>query len=409
MSRSQYFASFFFCLLLALIPVAAVVAQRSAGFLPGLAGLAGCLSLLLVFHTRLTLSRHIVIGIAAFAGLALLSTLWSFDPAHVWKMPVRASLVMASGLLLIAAAQSFDVRNLKPYLWMVPASLFLAALLIVFDQKMGNPLYRALHHTPPGEHINPSQYNRATSIIVLLLLSALSILREYCNRRVIAALLICCLAPLLLVTDSQSGQMALLLAMIVFYAFPYARPKAWYALAGIVFALAMTAPFLVIWIFDHFAAALNTMPVLGQGNGYAGARLEIWDYVSRYMLQRPLTGFGFEATRFVPHFDTAQVYQKTDFILHPHNFMIQIWMEFGVIGALLTGGLLAGLILLMQKKLTRAEARVALPSMIACLSIASTGYGLWQAWWIGTLFTVAALCVLAIRLKRDSLTPAIPA
>jgi O-antigen ligase len=410
MTRSQYFACFFFCLLLALIPIASVVAQRSAGFIPGLAGLLGCLSVAWAFQSRLVVPRHAVLGVAAVGVLTILSSLWSFDPHHIWKMPVRATLIMCSGLLLLTAAESFDLRNLKPFLWLVPASLFVAATLIVLEHYTGNPLYRALHQSvSPGEYINPSQYNRAASIIVLLLIPGLSILREYCDRRIIAGLLVIGLGPLLLITDSQSGQLALLLATIVFYAFPYTRPKAWYLFAGIVFALALAAPFLAIWIFDHFAHDINNMPVLGDGGGYAGARLEIWDYVSRYMLQRPLYGFGFEATRFVGHFDSHQIYQATTTILHPHNFMIQIWMEFGLIGALLAGGLMAGLIILMQKRLNKAEARIALPSMIACLSIASTGYGLWQAWWIGTLFTVAALCILAIRLKRYKTDPAISA
>ena len=408
MSRSQYFTSFFFCLLLALIPVAAVVAQRSASFIPGLAGLVGCLSIALLFKTRLTLPRHILIGVTSIATLALFSILWSFDPGHVWKMPLRAVAMMASGLLLITAAESFDLRALRPYLWIIPAALFVAAAMIVFDQTMGNPLYRSLRELAVDEHINRSQYNRATSIIILMLIPCLSLLRGYCSPKVTAGILVIGLLPLLILTDSQSGQLALLFAAIVYFAFPYTRPKAWYLLAGIIFVLALAAPFLSIWVFDHFAKDLNNMPVLGNGGGYAGARIEIWDYVSRYMLQSPLYGFGFEATRQVPHFDTAQIYQKTDFILHPHNFMIQIWMEFGAIGALLAGVLMSGLIILMQKRLTKAEARIALPTLVACLSIASTGYGLWQAWWIGTLFTVAALCILAIRVQRDTLNPVHP-
>lgn len=410
MTKSQSFASFFFCFLMALIPLAAVVAQRSAGFIPAIAGLTGCLSIATLFHSRLVMPRHIILGIAAVAILTLLSSLWSFDPHHIWKMAARATLIMCSGLLLLIAAESFDLRALKPFLWFIPASLFIAASLIVAEHKTGNPLYRAFHPAASaGEYINPSQYNRATSIIVLLLLPALSILREYCNRKVIIVLLIVALAPMLLMTDSQSGQLALVLAMIVFYLFPYSRPKAWYLLAAILFILALSSPFIAIWVFNHFATTINDLPGMGTSGAYSGARLEIWDYVSRYMMQHPLYGFGFEATRFVDHFDTKQTFQATDKILHPHNFMIQIWMEFGLIGAVLAGGMMAGLVIRMQKTLNRDEARIALPSMIACLSIASTGYGLWQAWWIGTLFTVAALCILAIRQQRNKSAPAMTA
>ena len=79
-----------------------------------------------------------------------------------------------------------------------------------------------------------------------------------------------------------------------------------------------------IWAFNNISAQVEAVPILGSGGGYAGARMEIWDYVSRYALQNPLYGFGVEATRQVPSFGSTESYQEGQTILHPHNFVLQL-------------------------------------------------------------------------------------
>jgi O-antigen ligase len=162
----------------------------------------------------------------------------------------------------------------------------------------------------------------------------------------------------------------------------------------------LSAPFIAIWIYNHWAGFIDTLPLLGN-KGFAAARLEIWDYVSRYALQNPWYGYGLEATRHI-QFESKEIYQKTSIILHPHNFAFQTWIEFGLIGVFTAIGLFTGLILTMQKYLTPQQAYYVLPALVVTFSVASTGYGMWQAWWIGTLFTVAAICILAARMDNET-------
>src|SRR5436190_23671517 len=88
---------------------------------------------------------------------------------------------------------------------------------------------------------------------------------------------------------------------------------------------------------------IDHVPWLGYGQAFANNRLEIWDFVSRYALRHPLHGFGIEATRAVEAFDSQQIYQKKATILHPHNFAIQMWIEFGLIGGLLAAAMMTQL------------------------------------------------------------------
>ncbi|MEZ5918889.1 MAG: O-antigen ligase family protein [Alphaproteobacteria bacterium] len=111
-------------------------------------------------------------------------------------------------------------------------------------------------------------------------------------------------------------------------------------------------------------------------------------------LEQPLHGFGIEATRALTDFDTRQLYSPTKGVLHPHNFTLQLWIEFGLPGVLLAGAFI-GFILRKIGTLPGHAARVALATFIATLCVASTGYGLWQGWWLGSFAALAAFTVIA--------------
>src|SRR5690606_13832423 len=93
-----------------------------------------------------------------------------------------------------------------------------------------------------------------------------------------------CLAALLLamlsLTASQSSQLASVLAVIFFFAFPCNRRAAWAVLGAALCLLVLAAPFVAIWMFAHMAQDVNAMPFFGAGGGFGGQRLEIWDFVS---------------------------------------------------------------------------------------------------------------------------------
>ena len=72
--------------------------------------------------------------------------------------------------------------------------------------------------------------------------------------------------------------------------------------------------------------------------------------------------------------------------LHPHNLVLQMWLELGVPGALL----LCVLIILILRRLTgpslgRGMAALACGQFIAGLTVYVMSYGAWQSWWIATM------------------------
>lgn len=402
--RAHFFIATAFILMLSLIPVIAVSMPRGTAFLFSLAGLLFLIPAFSILHEKPVFPKMTTLIVGAISALALVSSFWAVDPVFSFDKCIGTVRTLFIGIVFISAIRTVQVASIRPSVWMFPAGLCVAALLTFIDMKFGNTFFRIVRDLPPGSPVTTAEYNRVGVVLVLSLFPAIALWKDSTKigMKVILGIFIACYGPLLLITDSQSIQMALLFGLITFFIFPYAHRAAWIAAATGVFALMLAAPFIAIWTFQHLAETINAMPIIGGTGGYAGTRLEIWDYVSRYMLQHPFHGFGFEATRQITDFDSKQIYQPGLTILHPHNFAIQIWMEFGLAGILLFGTILSGFILWMQKNLTLAQQRFTLPTLVATLSIASTGYGMWQGWWIGVLFMGAGLCILAIRLQNEN-------
>ena len=242
-------------------------------------------------------------------------------------------------------------------------------------------------------------FNRGAVALVLFFFPGYFILKETPGPRSLKILYPLAFVAMMITVESQSAQLAFIISILTAWLFFYKSKWAWGILGALITIMIFASPFIMPWLFDNYAQSLNTMPFLGKGSGYAGGRLEIWDYVSRYALQNPFTGFGLEATRTIENFDSAKLFYQDTSVLHPHNFALQLWMEFGVIGAALGSLFCAYILWIMYSRLTPAQNRIVLPVFIAALSVSATGYGMWQSWWVGLLFMTAALCIIAVKLQ----------
>ena len=84
--------------------------------------------------------------------------------------------------------------------------------------------------------------------------------------------------------------------------------------------------------------------------------------------------------------------------LHPHNAFLQVWLELGVGGAGLLAFFLVKILILVQR-VTRNhwEAAVCYGVLTSGLTISSLSYGIWQSWWLGSLFLAGAFMAATIQ------------
>lgn len=176
-----------------------------------------------------------------------------------------------------------------------------------------------------------------------------------------------------------------------------ARPVA-LVLAGLVVIGAATAP--VLPRLGLVEAAIEH----SKGSISVSHRLEIWRFVAGAIAERPVAGWGLNASRDLPGGIDEIVPGERKLPLHPHNAMLQWWLELGAVGAAL-GAALVVMALLgaghARPLLPRADPApaVALATTICALVVALVGYGIWQAWWMAALW-LAASAVAAVGAPR---------
>lgn len=373
---------------LALVPLLAVLAPRALAFWPGAVALPALVAFPFVFRQcpRLPLAPFLLaLGVTA---LAALSTFWSIAPDETPGRALRLGLVLLSGALLYGIIRAVPPEILHRWRRVLPAGAIIGLAVLLIELALKMPVYKLLHGLPLETPLDLFRMNRASVAASLLFFPALGIILfspKLCRPALLALAL--AMAGLQLLTDSQSANVAFVLGLVFLFAFP-AGSKVWRgALCAALCAMMLAAPWIATFLFDRLAGDFSGAPWLK--DAYAAHRCEIWDFVARYALQNPLYGFGLEATREVPAFDSAQIYQKGLTILHPHNFAIQIWIEFGLLGALLACGFFC-FVFARIGRLSPASARMALAVFMAGLAVAATGYGLWQGWWLGAFFIAAS-------------------
>lgn len=344
-----------------------------------------------------------VIPLLAVLVLSFSSILWSVDSEVSQERSIKLLPLMFAGFVLMTWSLNQPINKHQSTLYFYGLAIMIAigALITTFELNADKALYRLLRDVPEGGKVNYAVYNRGTVILTLLMFSLLGYFLYF--RRSIKILCALFLSVILLMahTHSQSSQLALALGLVFFFLFPHHSKPAWYVMIGLIGLLILSAPFITPWLYSH-AEFINSLPFLGGNMGYAGPRLEIWDYVARYALDNPLLGYGIESTKIIEDFDSRQIYLDGNSILHPHNFALQLWVEFGVIGAILGASLISWLLWRISMLPNKVDKQVCLSSLIAILSISATGYGIWQSWWIGTVFLTVATIVYFVRLEKQS-------
>ena len=120
-------------------------------------------------------------------------------------------------------------------------------------------------------------------------------------------------------------------------------------------------------------------------------RRVIWSFSKEKILQRPILGHGIFSSRVIGH-QYKIINQENKMLsaipLHPHNSILQIWLELGVLGIILFYVFLFNIInkIYLIKKINHLYAAFGLVSLFQIFLIGQFSYGFWQTWWISIIF-----------------------
>lgn len=386
---------FYLMFVLGLAPILLLAMEfpRLLGFYPALFSLGMAAWWTCGQKQHLPICRPYLSAVAAISGFILLSCLWSIEPMDAFQKASLTSFMLCVSAIFFSLCRSLSYEKLRPYLWIFPVGMIAACLFCSFEIAANLPVYRIIRQ--PEHIINSAVMNRGIIFSILCFFPVLRTVHiaQYAPKTKYALYGGMALSMLLTLylTQSQSAQLAFIAGGLFYLAYPYKSKNLYTIMAGTIAAALLLTPLMSQLLLLNFFYDFMATPWLK--DGYAAHRLEIWDFVSRYAMQNPLYGFGFEATRFVKEFDHDYVIHKQATVLHPHNFAVQIWIEFGAIGALAASAAITS-ILYKIRNAPLPDARTFLPLFMTVLSVATTGYGIWQGWWLGAIFFALGLSAL---------------
>ena len=349
-----------------------------------------------------------IYAVMAIPLLALLCAPISVDPMESAGRALRMVGEFTALCLLITSTLALDEDLRRRLVRAATLGVAIAGAIILSDLATRGAVLTPFWGRPPSWEWRVISYNRGeTTLAMLLPLAGVTMVvgvgRAGRIALALAALVLGVAA--VLAGASNSAKVAMLVGCIVFLVV--------YALPGLL-RLTMWGSAVAVLAMPWALDAMPPRPMIER----SGASLQsivhrtfIWDFTIARIKERPTLGWGLDASRRMPGGDdevTVSGFNKAGapgagraemtgqvMPLHPHNGALQIWLELGGLGALLTAGLiLLAAESLRKLRLSRAAAAASAASFAAGLIVALVSYGIWQGWWLSALFLMAAFPAL---------------
>jgi hypothetical protein len=321
----------------------------------------------------------------AFIAWCALSLIWDIDPGSGARKLIDIALAAASLLVLLGLADRLSPDQSRRLSWTLVGGILAGLLLLAVETLFDFPLYRAVMGNS-AKLADLVEVKRSADALPLLVWPACLALARL-GLPWAGALLAALFAVACVKLTASSATLGMALSLVVFVACFASTTLVRRMLAVLtVLTFALIIP-LSIFAYDRGGTTAHWIKHSGQH------RVEIWHFAAERILDRPLFGWGFNASRYVPNGDEVSHFLppgQSLIPLHPHDAFLQVWLELGAVGAVIAGGiLLLGLRAIGQWP--AAVARFTLAGYAAGLVIAGLAFGIWQSWWMATLaFSVAA-------------------
>jgi O-antigen ligase len=335
---------------------------------------------------------------AAIAVLGLAGTLWAPDPGQTARTSVRLLAMSVCGASLVGAMTAPDPAVRRRLGLLLVAGIGLTFALLAVEYLAGRAVSRLVFGTAAGIK---SHFARGATMAALLLWPAVLVMRaRFGSRMAMAAVA----ATVLVVMVGDSGSTRMALAAALAAAGAVARwPQARVAVQAVALVLVVALPI-----------GARMLPSPQETFQWAWLpnslhhRLTIWNFTAQRAWEKPVLGWGFDAARDIPGADEEVPVRRwasdgtmlagvTEPLLplHPHNAILQWWLELGLVG---TAVMAAFVVWLLGRAASSPDAwtRAARTgAMVTALGISTISYGFWQAWWQGGLWLAAALLALS--------------
>lgn len=322
--------------------------------------------------------------------LTLSSSVWSITPESSLIRALKISGEIISFFPLYIFLNSIPERTeifLKKFL---PLPLILSGTFLAIELNLDFPISRFL--IPSRTEFSTWELNKNVASFILLSAIALlsnspSLTKEYWKKSLSRLMLLFPIALVLTATASQSAQLSVVAMIIAFIGMSLIPRLSLPLCFGTVMLLFLIFPWITSPLYKSFAGESSQVEILKEAS--TSTRLEVWDFIAAKIHENPYTGFGIDTTRII-HFDYPMVYYWDTSILHPHNGALQLWIEFGVFGALLAITLFTTLFLSIKHMPHKNQI---LPTTIfsGTLVFLLLSWSIWSNWLVGLMLFLGSM------------------
>lgn len=347
------------------------------------------------------LGRAMSLGLAAFLAWGGASTLWAETPGIALPRVLQLAGLTAAGVAVLSALPALDHRaRHRVGMAMVFGMLGLFTAVGVdggVDGAIERAVRRLLGLRVPEEWLRSHFKVGVTLCGLLMPVMAMWLWRR---RPWIVPLLVAGLVGCGLSVDSNTGLLAAGIASVV-TGLALVWPRAICAGMAVLVTIGFLAAPAAVQRLPGLPAMAEAVNILPNSMMH---RLGIWGFAAGKVGERPLAGWGLDASRALPGGEAiikvpARASHGIIMLdvqampLHPHNLMLQVWLETGLLGVVLL--LSAFLALIMA--LWRSPPAVRAPGLgtaAGILVIGAASFGAWQAWWVASQWLVATFCLI---------------
>ncbi|MCH7550172.1 MAG: DUF1674 domain-containing protein [Proteobacteria bacterium] len=347
---------------------------------------------------------------------ALLTVLWSITPAETVKTGLSLAATFFGGAVLFGAGAGLDGRQKEIFrtglVFGGAAGFGLIAIEYITDAGLSRFLYglagKYLFFTKGGYLLALKPGLAATALFFWPW--ALAMRDRF--RVSITGPAIAVALGLIVYAANYAVVIALVAGGCVFvlgWWLPRFMP---WALAGVVALGVVFAPLIPGLLPSPFEKG----PHLRWLNPSSAQRIVIWNNAVVHIREKPVLGAGFDATRALYGKKDRVVYKFPDEIagrpwgptihepipLHPHNAVLQVWLELGAVGAAIILVLLLAIIRAIDRTIEdRISRAAALGALTTGLVVASISFGIWQSWWLASILLTATFMVTVLAPGRE--------
>jgi O-antigen ligase len=326
-----------------------------------------------------------------------LTTLWVLGAelplSSHFAVSLKVWLQLASiflPLLLLTSPRLQVAAFSRSFIPAVAVAMAVGAVALGLELQSGGFLIHALKK--PGAAL--TEYNRGMAHMVILSFPLFAGLWITGKRKAAAALGLVLLFPAEL-TESHTAKLALVVGAAC-TALAFYRP--------LVTRRLLTVATLVIagWPFYAQRLFLAFPDTIAKLHNSFRHRIEIWDFLSYRITERPIFGWGLGTTHLLdftrPH---GELYlYAINPAPHAHNFIVELWVETGFPGLALG---LAFLLLILRRIWTLHPSLrpFALGGFAAAVTVSMFGFDFWtDALWAAFALSACVLGMLQQQLER---------